>query len=209
MTDTITPASLRAHADHMERVHLDGISAEEMRQEAARLEAESARDEEVEKLARALHESRAKREPWDQLRPHQLENYRLAAHAALDFLAADGRLLPEGGTVLTKDPESVDNRQLADVLEVLHDQGNSWREIAEHTRQIFATTPAVSVPDDAPDGTPEKPWPTAADVPENVLLKDCDQLYCVKTQGQMFAVSILRPAMPSRAPFVRVDGDKA
>ncbi|MBM4501388.1 hypothetical protein GS469_22340, partial [Rhodococcus hoagii] len=46
MTATITPASLRAHAEYMERVHLDGISAEELLQEAARLEAESARDEE-------------------------------------------------------------------------------------------------------------------------------------------------------------------
>ncbi|MBM4573155.1 hypothetical protein GS489_22960 [Rhodococcus hoagii] len=107
MTDTITPASLRAHADHMERVHLDGISAEEMRQEAARLEAEAARDEEALEYAKVYRSAIVEVAPiqvaWDGLPDDYREMHVRGIRAVLDGLAADGRLLPEGGTGDTPD----------------------------------------------------------------------------------------------------------
>ncbi|MBM4509074.1 hypothetical protein GS421_04595 [Rhodococcus hoagii] len=111
MTATITPASLRAHAEYMERVHLDGISAEELLQEAARLEAESARDEEAERLAQALFSGTAGHfvtaSTWDAASDHSRNAFRAAARAALDFLAADGRLLPESGVATVAQHENV------------------------------------------------------------------------------------------------------
>ncbi|NKU32228.1 hypothetical protein GS888_24605 [Rhodococcus hoagii] len=83
----ITPASLRAHADWIGNGPLP--AAEHLRREAARLEAESARETSVETLARALAENFTESTRWDWLTVSR------AAHA---FFAADGRLLPEGGT---------------------------------------------------------------------------------------------------------------
>ncbi|NKR79434.1 hypothetical protein GS491_19055 [Rhodococcus hoagii] len=98
MTDTITPASLRAHADHFAgRWHL---VSEALIDEAARLEAESARDEEAEQLACARRGYMADQYDWMEW-PHLSDVVRTAEidgmRFILDRLAADGRLLPEGG----------------------------------------------------------------------------------------------------------------
>lgn len=184
---------------------------EDWEAEAARLEAESARDEEAEKLA---------------------EVYRVAFNAAagdsyiadgswavagiravLDRLAADGRLLPEGGVDaaqerLRRNPETIARVQKA----------QSERDQAV---RVEVTPPAVSVPDDAPDGTPEKPWPTWQDVPEGVRYCSRKQRHhrWVNRNGERFTVAFSNdnehPAvadektMKLRAPFVRVDGGQA
>ncbi|NKU98530.1 hypothetical protein GS889_14305 [Rhodococcus hoagii] len=61
----ITPASLRAHADWIGNGPLP--AAEHLRREAARLEAESARETSVETLARALAENFTESTRWDWL----------------------------------------------------------------------------------------------------------------------------------------------
>ncbi|MBM4644251.1 DUF3310 domain-containing protein [Rhodococcus hoagii] len=111
--------------------------------------------------------------------------------ADLDRLAADGRLLPEGGT---------------DLLPCDRCNGSG-------------SEPAVCVPDSGPDGTPEKPWPTWQDVPEGVKYRSSDGCYCfVNRNGSRFPAaraseSTIRSSfsdvvMGTLAPFVRVDGDK-
>ncbi|ORL01811.1 hypothetical protein A6F55_19150 [Prescottella equi] len=109
MTDTITPASLRAHAVWMERfLHDSKRHAEYLRYSAARLEAESARDQYVDQLAE-VYRVAFKAAAGDS---YIADGSWTAAgvRAVLDRLAADGRLLPEGGTVLTAE-QSDDVRQ--------------------------------------------------------------------------------------------------
>lgn len=204
MTDTITPASLRAHAEHMERVHLDGISAKEMRQEAARLEAESARDEEAEKLAE-VYRVAFKSAAGDSYIADG--SWAVAGvRAVLDQLAADGRLLPESGELT----EAV-KASLTDALDTV----------------LSAAGVSLPVPDSGPDGTPEKPWPTAADVPDGTWFRtaklpdakyrwlrcgkgstDYADMADPKTTALGFQVWDVS-AVNDFAPFVRVDGDKA
>lgn len=134
MTDTITPASLRATAnwwaDRFTEHDSFDLVRDVLNREAARLEAESDREEEAEKLAEvyrvafkaAAGDSYIADGSWAVT----------GIRAVLDRLAADGRLLPEGGT---------------DLLPCDRCNGSG-------------SEPAGSAPDSGPDGTPEKPWPT-------------------------------------------------
>lgn len=195
MTDTITPASLRAHADYMERVHLDGISAAELLQEADRLEAEAAREVEVLQLAKRLvQEEFGGYNQWHDLPSGEQERRVQYVKFILAFLAADGRLLPEGAHC----PNCL---------------------VALVGVEEEDTPPAVSVPDSGPDGTPEKPWPTWQDVPEGVKYRSAGmrrEFYFENRGGERFLVDasidhrgLSRESDLLRAPFVRVDGDKA
>ncbi|NKW33724.1 DUF3310 domain-containing protein [Rhodococcus hoagii] len=84
---------------------------------AARLEAEPARDEYVEQLARVAADSiamiyrsatpRAEFFAWDALTEIGKEARTVGIRAVLDFLAADGRLLHEGGTATVAQHENV------------------------------------------------------------------------------------------------------
>ncbi|NKZ63019.1 hypothetical protein GTG23_00320 [Rhodococcus hoagii] len=199
MTDTITPASLQAHADWMRGRNLHG-PANSFEAEALRLEAESARDEEAERYAKVYRRAQRRVYPtlakWGSLDAETQENYTRPMRAVLDRLAADGRLLPEGGT---------------DLLPCDRCNGSG-------------SEPAVSVPDSGPDGTPEKPWPTWQDVPEGVRYTDQadpnavdgwwvnrgGQRFSVnRRDGHEFASALSDSKMQRLAPFVRVDGDKA
>ncbi|WP_175272073.1 hypothetical protein [Prescottella equi] len=269
MSDTITPGSLRAHADYMERVHLDGISAAELLQEAARLEAEAARDDYVKQLAKVHRERMTELGllTWDDMNEPAKAAHMAGIAAVLDRLAADGRLLPEGGTVLTA--EQAENvRWLLGLLSDMSFTADRENESYKRLVALFPP-PAVSVPDSepedpcggtgtvecwnpgglctekvcelcgpcrtcdpnapilfansGPDGTPENPWPTAADVPDGVRYWHGDGrpnpclAYWVNQGGvRMHGDAALHEPIPSViddidkfAPFVRVDGDKA
>lgn len=215
MSDTITPASLRAHADWFDTTFEPGsVEARSLRNCAARLEAESARDEYVETLADVLAVAEGGAH-LDQLQGWRQTGLRDGVRAVLDRLAADGRLLPEGGTVLTAE-------QMADMRDVLHGSPMMSGTAANRLRPQFApsehpTPPAVSVPDSGPDGTPEKPWPTWQDVPDGVEYVGVGAgggLAYVNNGGVRYLLNGVSSCstdsdMAAIAPFVRVDGDKA
>ncbi|ORL83925.1 hypothetical protein [Prescottella equi] len=218
MTDTITPASLRAHADWFDTTFEPGsVEARSLRNCAARLEAESARDEEAEKCAKVHRAALAGLNylDWDHIDDQAKAKSATAMRAVLDRLAADGRLLPEGGTVLTAE-------QVADIRTILPGFGGHAAAAAHARLHAFFTPPAVSVPDSGPDGTPEKPWPTWQDVPEGVVYRSTAETRpisdWVNRGGQRHAVFPsgkeqysyrADDEMQYLAPFVRVDGDKA
>ncbi|NHP15301.1 hypothetical protein G8767_17240 [Rhodococcus sp. IC4_135] len=63
---------------------------------------------------------------------------------ATDVFAGPGLFRFDGAQAHTAEPSksvATITRQIAEVLEELHNQGNSWREIASKTRRIF-TAPA-------------------------------------------------------------------
>ncbi|WP_175278653.1 hypothetical protein [Prescottella equi] len=210
MMDTITPASLRAHADWMVGAGQDR-SGQLMRQEAARLEAESARDEETETLAKVY---RAAFKAASYGGSGAIGSWTAAGvRAVLDRLAADGRLLPEGGTVLTAE-------QVAEARELLDAVDLDAEEF--HVLRAAFTPPAESVTGSGPDGTPENPWPTWQDVPEGVVYRGTHrdgsrtESRWMNRGGECWVVDGLAATHPesyrlvnSVAPFVRVDGDKA
>ncbi len=231
MTDAITPASLRAHADHFAgRWHL---VSEALIDEAARLEAESARAELVGKLAQKVYEVAPQLGAFQEVFD--------VARAVLDFLAADGRLLPEGATVLTADEGTLhrvyaalgnaglSHRVAEDAVNEMQNLGILFRErtSSESPNGLdFDVPPAVAVPDSGPDGTPEKPWPTWQDVPEGVKYRSRDEhadvignwwwwnqkgiRYTENECGHPRASKTSEERMTNHyAPFVRVDGDKA
>ena len=231
MTDTITPASLRAHADWFAgRWHL---VSEALIDEAARLEAESARDGEAEKLAEDLafayclgfgHD--ADEFKWNPGgRGHDAW---LAVARQVLVLAADGRLLPEGEDRTVYDDTTLERvyrglaaagielRQAVDVVNQIQNQGILFRQSPDDD---YDTPPAVSVPDSGPDGTPEKPWPTAADVPDGVVYRGARDTSgwdgWFNRGGARHRFFDGAPSKTSddmvddEAPFVRVDGDKA
>ncbi|NKS10091.1 hypothetical protein GS580_02890 [Rhodococcus hoagii] len=107
MTDMITPASLRATAkwwaDRFTEHDSFDLVRDVLNREAARLEAEAARDEYVEKLADVLAVAEGGAH-LDQLQGWRQTGLRDGIRAVLDRLAADGRLLPEGGMVLSSEP---------------------------------------------------------------------------------------------------------
>lgn len=152
MTDTITPELtadeyrttakvLRTHGGR--ELGRRAAVVQWCEQEAARLEAESARDEEDRDFARhwwrmyvdgyctIRPERRDRFCPWDEIEPSAIRVGHLTAarslretaewliaeavHQELTHLAADGRLLPEGGTVLERE---YDDHRDAD--------GNRW-----------------------------------------------------------------------------------
>ncbi|ASN72015.1 hypothetical protein 7S2_22 [uncultured Caudovirales phage] len=121
MTDTITPASLRAHADWFDTTFEPGsVEARSLRNCAARLEAESARDEEAERYAEVQNAAECAVFPgvwipFDETGPNHRKTILAGVRAVLDRLAADGRLLPEGGTALERE---YDDHRDAD--------GNRW-----------------------------------------------------------------------------------
>lgn len=206
----ITPASLRATADWLRKrgwVDADGPLCEE----AARLEAESARDEEAEKLAEVMSAAMDPGSEWSLWPAGVVERRKTAARAVLAFLAADGRLLLEGGTgeaaclVCGRDTPP---RGLT-----------TWRDADGESHWVHPECHpmAASVPDDAADGTPEKPWPTWQDVPEGAVYQShlsgaqwryenrCGLPYAFG-ENAVVAGGYLNQHL---APFVRVDGDKA
>ncbi|MBM4570336.1 DUF3310 domain-containing protein [Rhodococcus hoagii] len=152
---------------------------------AARLEAESARDEEAERLAEDLafayclgfgHD--ADEFKWNPGgRGHDAW---LAVARQVLVLAADGRLLPEGGTG-EADVKPIGWWRALELNFAAEHYGfpplprSSWiasdgSEWAWDERmqvwELRQYPPAEPVPDSGPDGTPEKPWPTWQDVPE-------------------------------------------
>ncbi|MBM4686434.1 hypothetical protein GS532_22445 [Rhodococcus hoagii] len=214
----VTVESLLEHADWIDGCGHGLGPGEALRAEAARLEAESARDGEAEKLAEDLafayclgfgHD--ADEFKWNPGgRGHDAW---LAVARQVLVLAADGRLLPEGGTVLTEE-------QVTDIRTILPGFGGRAAEAAHARLHAFFKAPAEPVPDSGPDGTPEKPWPTWQDVPEGVRYVSSDGCYCfVNRNGSRFPAgqageskfrsSFSDVVMDSLAPFVRVDGDKA
>lgn len=186
----ITPASLRAHADWFDTTFEPGsVEARSLRNCAARLEAESARDEEAEKLAKVYwhgyRSATAHPRSWDELTGTLRDSQAVGIRAVLDRLAADGRLLPEGGVV-------------------------TWPEFFAKNQPA---PPAVSVPDSGPDGTPEKPWPNLHEVPTSVRkVSDAFGCHWERRQDSGWNRCIGAPQCaaghPDLAPFVRVDGDK-
>ncbi|NKS77977.1 hypothetical protein GS539_19330 [Rhodococcus hoagii] len=94
-------------------------------------------------------------------------------------------------------------------------------------RHRLDTPPAVSVPDSGPDGTPEKPWPRAADVPDGMWFRSAKNrhwpprwLRCGNSSTDYADMANPKPsalgyqvwhesAVNDHAPFVRVDGDEA
>lgn len=221
MTDTITPEptadDYRAAEKVLRAARFGGFrggyddEADWCKEEAARLEAESARDEEAERLAKRVHEA---------LIPARIRGDKVPSwwadlvRAVLDQLAADGRLLPERGTVLTAE-------QVAEARELLDAVDLDAEEF--HLLRAAFTPSAVSAPDGGPDGTPGKPWPTWQDVPEGVAYRSMAEARpisnWVNRGGDRFAVFPSGKERPSSeavsgdlaalAPFVRVDGDKA
>ncbi|MBM4587607.1 DUF3310 domain-containing protein [Rhodococcus hoagii] len=157
---------------------------------AARLEAEAARDDYARELATVAVQSDAET-LWGDLLPEDQADVIAQMRAVLDFLAADGRLLPEGGR---------------DLLPCDRCNG-SGSELA------------VSVPDGGPDGTPEKPWPTWQDVPDGVVYRGARDTSgwdgWFNRGGARHRFFDGAPSKTSddmvddEAPFVRVDGDKA
>ncbi|NKS17343.1 hypothetical protein GS490_13535 [Rhodococcus hoagii] len=199
MTDTITPEPTAD--DYLAYARVwdacpDVPDADEARAIAARLEAEAARDDYARELATVAVQSDAET-LWGDLLPEDQADVIAQMRAVLDFLAADGRLLPEGGT---------------DLLPCDRCNG-SGSELA------------VSVPDSGPDGTPEKPWPTWQDVPDGVRYRSRDEhgdvigswwwwnqkgiRYTENECGHPRASKTSEERMTNHyAPFVRVDGDK-
>lgn len=232
MSDMITPASLRAHADWMREGGFP-ITAVNITEQADRLEAESARDEEqildLAKVLGAAYESDSGLTDvgWDNYTDAAKDRWRYLAVKALAFLAADGRLLPEGGTVL--DEFELDGiRELVDAaagfkdLEMYLGGVKGMLDGIEDARRLRTSPPAVSVPDSGPDGTPEKPWPTWDAVPNDTPFWSRDQRetnswWWIKRGGELRQADScgetihLGPTsfMNHFAPFVRVDGDRA
>ncbi|MGW2095758.1 hypothetical protein [Promicromonospora sukumoe] len=142
-------------------------------------------------------------------------------------LAADGLLLPEGGTVL--DEFELDGiRELVDAatgfkdLEMYLASVKGMLDGIEDARRLRTTPPAVSVPGSGPDGTPEKPWPTWDAVPNDTPFWSRDQRetnswWWIKRGGELRQADScgetihLGPTsfMNHFAPLVRVDGDQA
>ncbi|NKT69471.1 hypothetical protein GS860_16065 [Rhodococcus hoagii] len=123
--------------------------------QATRLEAESARDEYVEKLADVLAVAEGGAH-LDQLQGWRQTGLRDGIRAVLDHLAADGRLLPEGGTVLDAD-EFDKVRELAEAAMGVEDlelvgKAAYVAGLLNAIEDAAITPPAVSVPD---SGEPE------------------------------------------------------
>ncbi|NKT41777.1 hypothetical protein GS676_02700 [Rhodococcus hoagii] len=179
--------------------------------EADRLEAESARDEYVETLANLYWEqyvaedAERGRYRFGRLCEDAQRVVKAGIRAVLDQLAADGRLLAEGGT-------------LAEAWDRGWNDCNHWwhdGEVAgeEPNNPYLDTPPAEPVPDSGPDGTPEKPWKRLGDIPDGVdEVVDCGSIRWRRIGSSWtFREDGKSPLFhgDDRAPFVRVDGDKA
>ncbi|NKW34831.1 hypothetical protein GS942_23360 [Rhodococcus hoagii] len=220
----ITPASLRAHADWIdgcESTLASGVTAERLRVLAEHLEAESAREDRLLELAKEFWcgmggeyddpDPEDVAQAWEDMTPEWKRRY---ANGVRAVLAADGRLLPEGGIALTRR----EAEGFVTVLQRHYPEGEA--ALLASLRERLDAPPAASVPDGGPDGTPEKPWPTWQEVPEGVKYRSADGCYCfVNRNGSRFPAgsageskfrsSFSDVVMGTLAPFVRVDGDQA
>ncbi len=224
MTDAITPASLRAHADWIDGCGHGLGPGEALRAEAARLEAESARGETyVLELAKVFRDAQGYETSLDRYSAEVVEDWKRPIRAVLDRLAADGRLLPEGEDRTVYDDTTLERvyrglaaagielRQAVDVVNQIQNQGILFRQSPDDD---YDTPPAVSVPDSGPDGTPEKPWPSLRAVPVPVReVRDRHGLRWERHSDTEWRgcdwSSACAAGHPEDAPFVRVDGDKA
>lgn len=182
----------------------------------------AARNEEALRLAKRLVEEEfGGYNQWHDLSTSEQERRIQYVKFILDFLAADGRLLPEGGT-----EEAAQTCE--DMCEDSHGglvctrlAGHPGRHVAHNEKDQPlhawpATPPAVAAPGSGPDGTPEKPWPSLHAVPTTVrevrstsgfrwerrtdtVWKGCDEH---SYNGDCSA------GHPEDGPFVRVDGGK-
>lgn len=231
----VTVETLLEHADWIDGCGHGLGPGEALRAEAARLEAESAHHKYVEQLAKAFRERMVEVGflMWKDMNEPAKAAHLAGIAAVLDRLAADGRLLPEGGTVLTYDEGTLhrvyaalgnaglSHRVAEDVVNEMQNLGILFRERTSSESQNgldFDVPPAVSVPDSGPDGTPEKPWPTWQEVPDDVKYQSANSLgpAYVNHNGEPFVIlgGIATRvaqwcAMDSAAPFLRVDGDGA
>ncbi|NKT99800.1 hypothetical protein GS917_25190 [Rhodococcus hoagii] len=173
------------------------------RQTAARVEA--AHDEEAEKYAKVHQAARRTQAEfvweWDQLSDEQRVARVGAMRSVLDQLTADGRLLPESGELT----EAV-KKSLTDALDTV----------------LSATGLIAPVSDDAPDGTPEKAWPTVWEISEGVWFRPMSMPGVVLSKsgragwflmgdqgGEFTKWSTSDEPINALAPFVRVDGDRS
>ncbi|WP_139811887.1 hypothetical protein [Prescottella equi] len=225
MADTITVDEYRTAAKVNSRLGFGG-EAEICLAQASELEAESARDEYLDELAQHAERYVRGAYTWD----HDDRGIaRDAIEAAVNKLAADGRLLPGGEERTVYDDTTlkrvyrglaaagIEIRQALDVVNQIQNQGILFRRSPDDG---WIDPPAVSVPDSGPDGTPEKPWPTWRDVPEGVGYQSTDGRYSFVNRNGLrypagpageskFRSSFSDVVMATIAPFVRVDGDKA
>lgn len=132
MTDTITPASLRAHAGHFASKW--PLVCEALNDEAARLEAESARDEEAERWAKVYYDGPAVQKAatckWEFLPAPSRQLIIAGFRAVLDQLAADGRLLPEGGIQCPSCNEMVGRKNMARHRNRLHPEEMARQDLS-------------------------------------------------------------------------------
>ncbi|ORM21800.1 hypothetical protein [Prescottella equi] len=199
MTDTITPEptadDYRAAEKVLRAARFGGFrggyddEADWCKEEAARLEAESARDEEAERLAE-VYRVAFKAAAGDSYIADG--SWAVAGiRAVLDRLAADGRLLPEGGTV---PKHEYCGRGLCAALEG-HEgtcaEASGWAGVSGGF-----TPPAASVPDSGP-------WETLVEDALDVGM-DVHDWEVVQSEGDAAeaAGEAIRAALDHLAPFV-------
>ena len=201
----VTPASLRAHADWIDGCGHGLGPGEALRDEAARLEAEKARDAEVERYAKVMTAAMDPGSEWSLWPAGVVQRWKIAARAVLDALAADGRLLPEGGT---------------EPAPLVHNHGpTSGRGLDCPERVVDGRLRGVCMDEPVADGSPERPWQTWDAVPDGVRYQsqgrsfefvNRDGVRLSVINGRISRACILRhKAVNSIAPFVRVDGGQA
>ncbi|ORL93424.1 hypothetical protein A5N78_04620 [Prescottella equi] len=152
MTDTITPEEYEIAAKVAD-AEGDYELRDILRSRAAHRRAESACDEEAERYAKVYRRAQRRVYPtlakWGSLDAETQENYTRPMRAVLDRLAADGRLLPEGGTVLTEE-QAEDVRWLFGLLSDMSFTADRENESYKRLVALFPP-PAVSVPDSEPE----------------------------------------------------------
>lgn len=135
---TVTPASLREHADYVFETGVDASVAHALRGMADEMEAESAREGHLLELAEIAYSAVAEYAEldvlWDDLDGLHQGAYMAGAQAVLDHCAG-GRLLPEGGT--------------ANVVDLHHNHafGNDSEDCQACRQRSAMAPPAASVPE--------------------------------------------------------------
>ncbi|AVP67338.1 hypothetical protein [Prescottella equi] len=204
MNATITPELAHRVLDALEQsghIGPDGsLSALFIVRDAVKAwEAEAAREVEVLQLAKRLvQEEFGGYNQWHDLSTSEQERRIQYVKFILAFLAADGRLLPEGGTGaaqawdegfeegfdfagnqslpggIPNDPplNPYDTPPAVPVPDSGRCTGAGDCDASPHEHGCFADTgdcdDPSDHPDSGPDGTPGKPWPTWQDVPDGV-----------------------------------------
>ncbi|MCU7536678.1 hypothetical protein MWT96_20480 [Prescottella equi] len=238
MSDPITPALAHRVLDALEQsphIGPDGsLSALFIIRDAVKAwEAESDREEEAEFYAKVYHRTRRRKSPvlakWDSLPADvQADNIR-TMRVVLDRLAAEGRLIPDGGTAPDVMPIGWWRTLELDFAAKHYgfppfgggdwtaSDGGKWSW--DEQRQVWELR---EYPPAAPDGT--RHWSTAADVPDGVWftsarLDDCKYrwLRCGKGSTDYADMADPKPttvgfqvwdvsAVNDFAPFVSVGG---